>query len=216
LDDSLVVVTSDHGEEFFEHGAKGHRLNLYDESLRIPLILSLPSQLPAGARVPHQTSIVDVMPTILDVLDVEQPSEVRAFGGRSLAPLWSGSPPPELMERFAFGRLVPAEAGAPMQRFIRAKQQKLLTARLDGSDTEALIYFDLANDPAEQHPKRGTTGDTKLPLSIMYKILVLLQQHDARDAGIQDSLMQQDPGLVPHIDSELRRQLIENGYLSGN
>jgi len=61
---TLVVVTADHGEEFFEHGNKGHQKSLYDEVLRIPLIMRWPGHVPEGVRVKEQARIIDIAPTI--------------------------------------------------------------------------------------------------------------------------------------------------------
>jgi arylsulfatase A-like enzyme len=61
---TLIVVTADHGEEFFEHGNKGHQKSLYDEVLHIPLILRWPGHVPEGIRVKQQARIIDIAPTI--------------------------------------------------------------------------------------------------------------------------------------------------------
>ncbi|MFT7678978.1 MAG: hypothetical protein ACI8QC_002977, partial [Planctomycetota bacterium] len=64
-DNTLVIVTSDHGEEFFEHGHKTHRRQLHAESIEVPLILRWPAQLPAGRVVAGSAGIVDITPTML-------------------------------------------------------------------------------------------------------------------------------------------------------
>ncbi len=73
LADTLVSVTSDHGEEFFEHGGKSHRGNLFAESTRVPWLLHHPSGLPAGQVVEGATGLVDVMPTVMALLGLEVP-----------------------------------------------------------------------------------------------------------------------------------------------
>lgn len=83
LDDTLVVVVSDHGEEFREHGRFVHT-QLYEESIRIPVILRLPGRIPAGAGSDHPVSLLDLAPTILDLLGVDEPGEME---GRSVRPL---------------------------------------------------------------------------------------------------------------------------------
>ena len=89
LDDTLIIVTSDHGEEFFEHGNRGHKLTLFEEVVRVPLLVVLPEALrgkqPASFDV--QVSLSDVLPTILDVTGVEAPPSVF---GRSLLPALEG------------------------------------------------------------------------------------------------------------------------------
>lgn len=64
-EETLVIVTSDHGEEFFEHGHKTHRRQLYMESVHVPMILRWPGRLPAGERVAAPVGLADLSPTIL-------------------------------------------------------------------------------------------------------------------------------------------------------
>ena len=85
---TLVVVVSDHGEEFFDHGNLGHRHALYEESVRVPLLLRLPGTLPAGATVAGPVSLTDVLPTVLDVLGLPHQD---GPGSASFLPLVLGS-----------------------------------------------------------------------------------------------------------------------------
>jgi len=78
---TLTVVTSDHGEEFQDHGRMSHGQSLYDEVLRVPLILNAPGLIPPGAQ--HATaSVLDIVPTVLSLLDV--PLEGPALDGVDL------------------------------------------------------------------------------------------------------------------------------------
>jgi arylsulfatase A-like enzyme len=82
-DDTLIAVTSDHGEEFGEHGFVGwHAHTLYDELLRVPLVIKLPGSRLAGTVDPRQARGIDVAPTLLAALGVDAPA---AFAGRDLA-----------------------------------------------------------------------------------------------------------------------------------
>ena len=81
--DTLVVFTSDHGEAFGEHGVFLHD-DLYRETLHVPLVLRFPGRLPAGRRVDARARLLDLMPTVLDLLGVPAPADVQ---GRSLVPL---------------------------------------------------------------------------------------------------------------------------------
>ena len=76
-ENTLLVFLSDHGQEFFEHGAYGHGHSLYGEVLRVPLVFSFPARIPEGRRVREQVRLIDVMPTILDILGVAAVSRVR-------------------------------------------------------------------------------------------------------------------------------------------
>jgi arylsulfatase len=80
---SLVLVTSDHGEEFAEHGMFIHDQGGYEELARIPLLMKLPFAALGGRRVRHLAATVDLMPTILDLLDLPAPEQMQ---GHSLLP----------------------------------------------------------------------------------------------------------------------------------
>jgi arylsulfatase A-like enzyme len=88
-ENTLVVVTSDHGEHLGEHNLFLHRFSVYEPTLRVPLIMRLPGRLPAGKRVSDWVGLHDVFPTILKLVNVPPPAEVHAeLPGRSLV----GSP----------------------------------------------------------------------------------------------------------------------------
>jgi arylsulfatase A-like enzyme len=79
-DDTLLVVTADHGEELYDHGGIGHCTTLYEELIRVPLIVLHPSG--EVRRIPTQVRLIDLPPTILDFLDLPVPAHMR---GNSLA-----------------------------------------------------------------------------------------------------------------------------------
>jgi arylsulfatase A-like enzyme len=83
---TVIIAVADHGEEFLDHGRWGHwESNLFDEILRVPLIIRLPKG-PRGKVIPQQVSLVDVMPTILDLCGCPSPSGLM---GVSLARHWA-------------------------------------------------------------------------------------------------------------------------------
>src|SRR5262249_8680361 len=89
LDRTLIVVTSDHGESLGEHGERTHGLFAYDSTLRVPLILWSPPAIgPAVVETPAR--LVDVMPTVLDLVTGSTPSPLD---GRSLRPIVAGESP---------------------------------------------------------------------------------------------------------------------------
>src|SRR5262249_21347945 len=97
---TLVVVFSDHGEAFKEHGRMLHS-GLYEEEVRVPLLLSRAGSLPDGLVVNDPVMLLDVAPTVLAQCDVPAPTH---YEGRDLAATWTGGPLPE--------RLVLAESQA--------------------------------------------------------------------------------------------------------
>lgn len=92
MEDTLVIVTADHGEEFNEQGRFGHQLSLSDRLLHVPLIMRLPSLLPARVRVGEPVSLVDVFPTVLGALHESSPNgiepgpQLQALEGFNLLP----------------------------------------------------------------------------------------------------------------------------------
>ena len=142
---TLIVFLSDHGEEFFEHEGFEHGHTLYDELLRVPLIFSLPGRLPEGVRVSRQVRLVDIAPTIMDLLGLRPDPD---FEGVSLKSLLTG----EGSVTANSGTLLPPEI-AYAEATIYGRYQKSITAY-----PWKLIYdmvsgerrcFNLAEDPGE-------------------------------------------------------------------
>ena len=88
LGNTIVVVTSDHGELFGEHGVLGHGNSLFLPVLHVPLLVIAPGRAPAGAQVPSLASLRDLPATLLDMAGLGNPG----LPGHSLAPLWKGGP----------------------------------------------------------------------------------------------------------------------------
>jgi arylsulfatase A-like enzyme len=124
----IVVVTSDHGEEFQEHGRWRHE-QLYDELLRVPLIVRHPA-VAAGRRLSSRVSLIDLAPTILDMLGLPA---LAGAQGRSLVPVILGREP----EREIFAEL-PGRGMA----LIRGSK-KIIRSGRD-------FVFDLESDPGER------------------------------------------------------------------
>ena len=90
LDETLLIVTSDHGEEIFEHGCALHK-QPYEETARVPLVMRGPG-IPAGRRITDTVELVDLMPTILSLLGLPIPAHVQGRDRSQL--LRSGAPEP--------------------------------------------------------------------------------------------------------------------------
>jgi len=84
LDNTLVIITSDHGEEFGEHGLFDHGNSLYRQAIQVPLLLRFPGRLPAGFEVETPVSLAAIPATIMDIAGLEP----HPFPGYSLAQLW--------------------------------------------------------------------------------------------------------------------------------
>jgi len=85
-DESLIIVTADHGEELYDHEGFSHGYTLYDELLHVPLFIKEPHQT-KGRVVKEHVALSDIFPTLLDLLDLEIPANLD---GRSLVPLLRG------------------------------------------------------------------------------------------------------------------------------
>lgn len=84
LDHTLLIVSSDHGEQFNEHGLRGHSNSLYSQLLRVPLVIRLPGVVPAGLRVPTTVSTRDLAATIVDLTGLHD----ARIPGQSIADAW--------------------------------------------------------------------------------------------------------------------------------
>jgi arylsulfatase A-like enzyme len=140
-EDTLIVLTSDHGDAFLEHGFISHSTTPYDELVRVPLIVKLPGNRHAGREVAAQVRLVDVMPTVLDLLGLPVPPEVA---GCSLRPLWAGGPAAERPPGCEEAVIEIAEEGAYPVVAIRAGGFKYIHHEQVGDE-----LYDLSSDPGE-------------------------------------------------------------------
>ena len=136
-DSTLIALVADHGTEFFEHGDKSHRKTLFDEAIRIPFVIRYPAKLPAGKRVAEQVSIIDVMPTLMELVGMPPPADVM---GRSALSLVSGSRSGH--EGLAISELF--SAGRRMRSF-RRLEHKVIVDELTG----CTWVYNLFEDPSE-------------------------------------------------------------------
>lgn len=183
---TIVVVTADHGEEFGEHGGAYHGTTLYDEQLRVPLLFALPDG--RAARVPGPVSTVDVVPTVLALLDASISPRVR---GHDLSPWMEAerAPPP--------GALPPVFAELDAQKLVAVGTEKLIC---DGERAYCRL-FDLAVDPREVRDRAaerpGRVAELKAALS----------------AWVASHGEIERRGPVGDPDAEARRVVLERGRL---
>lgn len=157
-DDILVVIVSDHGEEFLDHGDLGHGHSLYDELILVPLQFAWSPALgkkmgwSAGIH-DEQVRHIDVLPTLLDATGLEWPSAARAMQGASLTPFFAHAE--NLTDRPAFsetdhkGSMISGYAGA--LRAYRASGYKMVVSALwQEIVPERGWLFHLIGDPGER------------------------------------------------------------------
>jgi arylsulfatase A-like enzyme len=137
-DDALILFTADHGEEFLDHGRWLHGRSVFDELIRVPLVLKLPGNRHAGRRVTSQVQGVDVVPTVLDILGISLPPEL---GGEPLQRAIETAPLPRTaLSEISHRGFVAFGVRSDVDKFVR---------RFSPDDDE--LYFDLVRDPEEQH-----------------------------------------------------------------
>ncbi len=183
LDDTILVVLSDHGEEFFEHGEFEHD-QLHEEHLRVPLMIRLPGGTLGGKKVSGLTSLIDVMPTLLEMLDIEVGSGLQnQMAGESLTPsMLSGrtNGRPVFAERVMFVEAYQAALRNEASNVIFHEAEKRLQA------------FDLSTDPAETEDISGNLDFLRKAAEALKSALtrVLLRRHayDQESTGVNVDL----------------------------
>jgi arylsulfatase A-like enzyme len=157
LRNTLIIITSDHGEEFNEHGVMSHGSSLYLPSVHVPLLMVWPERLPAGRVVAAPVTLRDVPATVLDLSGGSTRHGTDALPGNSLAPHWTDTiAVPERSPRLSevdFARNLPA--GTPITLGdMKAVSLHGLRYIRRGDGKEEL--FDIATDPRESRPLLGT------------------------------------------------------------
>lgn len=151
---SLIILTSDHGEEFFDHEAWLHDHSVYEEGIKIPLIIKFPDEERKGSRIENIVRITDILPTILDQMKIKTD---QPFDGLSLFPLLKGK---EKKQRTFVADLALREFDmAPsvisinkdnfkiiLNKKISSPYVKRTIRNFEGSQIE---LYDLENDPGE-------------------------------------------------------------------
>ena len=197
-DDTLVIVTSDHGEEFWDHGSVGHGHSLYEELLHVPMFVRHPG-LPQGRiarEVGADVGLVDVLPTIFDALGLPIPSGVA---GRSFLPalLGESSGVPQVTVS-GFMENWRAVTSADLKLILRANGQHRL--------------FDLSRDPREEHDIAA-----EQPLAVVHlRAMLGLRLAEAEPVLSGAARRSRPPRHRPQsttIDAETREQLRALGYL---
>ncbi len=173
---TVVVVTADHGEALFEHGYLGHNTQLYEESIRIPLLIRAPGFAPR--RVRDLVELIDLTPTLLELAGV---AEASGLQGRSLVPALAGSPLSN--PRLAFSRTLWAKP----RYSARGERFKLIW----DSRTGASELYDLENDPEERRTveSRLREGHLKEELFLWYREQERLK---ARDPSPDDAVLSEE------------------------
>jgi arylsulfatase A-like enzyme len=185
-DDSIIVVTSDHGEGLGAHGEDTHGIFLYDETIRVPLLVKLPQQQMAAKRVKGRVRLLDIAPTILETAGVPIPSQMQ---GQSLLRIAKGKPEVDQpgysrsdFSQQAFGWSVLESWRAGKYLYIRVPRPELYDLSTDPNATRDLSLSSKAiletlaaqlNSFDSRLQNAGKPGDTGLTSSEMQKLASL-------------------------------------------
>jgi arylsulfatase A-like enzyme len=189
--DTIVVVTSDHGEEFWDHGHTLHGPTLYDEVLRVPFILSWPGHVNAGTVLNGQISTMNIMPTMLDAagaripVQAQSPSLLNAFLGKS-----------PLEPQFVIAE---TDYEGVNRRAVRTSSQKLIFDLEAGTRQ----VFDLTSDPREKQNLDANPTASAAELKATF---------DAWDKSIQSLRSTMEPSRNNENDQQTLEQLKQLGY----
>lgn len=211
LADTHLVVTADHGEELLEHGRIGHSYWVHEELLRIPLLWIGPG-VPQGRRVDALAGLIDLVPTVFDVLGLEPPEDTR-FAGRSLRPLWTGDGPESWREAL-FVESVERRPDkdsptAVTSRALVTRSRKIVgrNCPLDRPECESMTIFSLDDDPGEM---AGRSVEAGAELDRDEREMVLRFRREMEAAQLLSLAGPAETGELPAEDVEKLRAL---GYV---
>ena len=189
--DTVIVLTADHGEGLDDHGEPTHSYFVYDSTMRVPLILWAPDRLPGGNRISSLARTIDILPTVLELLGIPAPDELD---GQSLLRMMKGAP--DSQDRPAYGEATrfAATFNLPTLRYLSRGDWKYI------HKTNPELY-NVKEDPdeltnlANQHPDRVS------------------QMRDELEALLTDQ-PNADTSAQAEIDSQIAAELIALGYVA--
>lgn len=180
--DAALIVTSDHGEELAEHGGFFHGHSLYEEVVRVPLLVRWPRGFDRVRRTSEPASLIDVYPTLLDLCGIEAPAGLQ---GASLEPvLRGGTLASERGLALELGPR-PLKSDITLIGWIRS-DWKLIRERAPGSGSQ---LYRLSEDPGEKHDLAATNRDLVRRLELELKRWLdaaPLPPADRRDVATED------------------------------
>jgi len=201
-DDTILIITSDHGEALGEHGYRGHTFSAFDESIHIPLIIQVPGLLPAVPRIGGLTQTVDLLPTLMDLLDISYPGD--DLQGRSLLPLMSGG------KREVNDHVFARAGGQPPSYVVRNHDWLLLLYQ--GARMRAL--YDLGEDRralVNVFDRRRAQAARMMGVFRAFALAQRVPPLDFVDPGAPPRKL--PPGDEIEVTPEMRRGLRALGYL---
>jgi tetratricopeptide (TPR) repeat protein len=188
----LIVIAGDHGEDLGDHGEMAHGIFLYDSTVKIPLVMACPDRLPAGITHESPASLVDVFPTILDILNVEP--EGISVQGKSLLESLSRSDEPE--------RALYLETMMPLENNGWSPLSAVIAGRYKYIRAPKPELYHTGSDPGERD---------NLLESEREESRLMVQLLDS----LTESLSSKAWAAAREMDEETREKLASLGYVMG-
>ncbi len=189
---TLIVLSGDHGESLGEHGEKTHGFFIYNATMHVPLIIRLPGRLPGKPverTVSDPVSLIDLMPTILAALGLKTPAQVQ---GRSLLPSLQGKPAEGDSDRSLYG-----ETFLPRLHFNWSELRGVENAKYHFIDAPRPELYDLTNDPGETRnllPEKKAVAE-----EMRAKLAGLIREYSAGKEMAEKTGL--DPALMERLKS---------------
>lgn len=189
-DKTIIIITADHGEAFGEHGIYGHGCSLYDEFIHIPLIIKMPHA-KESKKIKGLVQSIDIMPTLLELVDIEKPHQAQGKSLVSFINARSDSDPNE----YIFSQ-------SALEELIRSRDWKLYMGRDYGKSKYRKILFNLSFDPGEQ----------KNVYSKNQAIAERLESELKKWGSLLPSYIDKEYSFPPEISKETRERIKKTGY----
>src|SRR6266568_2501494 len=183
---TLIILSGDHGESLGEHGEKTHGFFIYNATLHVPLIIHLPGDMHART-VQNLVNLADIMPTVLAALNIQLPAHVQ---GQSLLPIIS--PKKEDNARSLY-----AETFLPRLHFNWSELRGVETENYHFIDAPQPELYDLTKDPGETQnlfPQKKAVGE-----EMRAKLAALIREYSAGQEMAQNTVL--DPALMERLKS---------------
>jgi len=204
LDDTIVIVTADHGENFGEHSLMDHKLCLYETLIHVPLIIRYPKEFAPGTRSQSLVQHVDLFPTLLDILDIEAPDVRKELQGYSLVEkhgnqrsfIIAENSYPNLIDTKKYPTFDTARHNRRLKVVRNAQHNKYIWA----SDGKHELY-NLEKDPAELDNLIDQSADLAIALQ------------ETLDKWLATFQVYEPEGDVHKVDPAVRERLADLGYM---
>lgn len=220
---TLIILAGDHGEAFGEKQEKGHGVFIYESTMKIPLIFYAPNNIPAGERIEARARLIDVMPTVLDLVDISLPEEIQ---GISLLPFIEGKKKQDLTsyiesyyprENYGWSELVGLIDGD--WKYIKAPEQELYNLKLDPWEEINRIQDEEKVAQEKKEKLENIIADSVSPIVAKKKTLTEEERERLRSLGYistsESASGEELPDPKSHIEELLLAQKAQEYEIQG-